>query len=75
MVASRVPLVYGFTRLRFLVDQVYLFTRLLSLQLCAKGARTRYNDWGDGARGVEVAGEWVKMRAAVRGRAGDELCH
>ena len=36
-------------------------------QLCAKGARTRYNDWGDGAQGVEVAGEWVKMRAAVRG--------
>ena len=35
-------------------------------QLCAKGARTRYNDWEDGARGVEVAGEWVKMRAAVR---------
>lgn len=44
-------------------------------QLCAKGARTRYNGWEDGAQGVEVAGEWVKMRAAVRGRAGDELGH
>lgn len=36
-------------------------------QLCAKGARTRYNDWEDGAQGVEVAGEWAKMRVAVRG--------
>lgn len=59
---------------------VYPFTSLVDKskrcvsQLCAKGARTRYNDWGDGARGVEVAGEWVKMRAAVRGRADDELC-
>ena len=35
-------------------------------QLCAKGARTRYNGREDGAQGVEVAGEWVKMRAAVR---------
>ena len=41
-------------------------------QLCAKGARTRYNDWEDGARGVEVAGEWANARAAVRGRADDE---
>ena len=36
-------------------------------QLCAKGARTRYNDWGDGEQGVEVAGEWANARAAVRG--------
>ena len=35
-------------------------------QLCAKGTRTRYNGWEDGAQRVEVAGEWVKMRAAVR---------
>ena len=41
-------------------------------QLCAKGARTRYNGWEDGAQGVEVAGEWVSARAAVRGRADDE---
>ena len=34
-------------------------------QLCAKGARTRYNDWEDGEQGVEVAGEWVKMRASL----------
>ena len=44
-------------------------------QLCAKGARTRYNGWEDGARGVEIAGEWANARVAVRGRAGDELCH
>lgn len=58
------------TRLRFLVDQVYLFTRLLSLQLCAKGARTRYYDWEEGARGVEVVGEGAR---GSEGRAGDEL--
>ena len=36
-------------------------------QLCAKGARTRYNGWEDGAQGVEVAGEWANACAAVRG--------
>lgn len=44
-------------------------------QLCAKGARTRYNGWEDGARGVGAAGEWANAHAAVRGRAGDELNH
>ena len=44
-------------------------------QLCAKGARARYNGWEDGAREVEVAGEWANAHAAVRGRAGDELGH
>ena len=33
-------------------------------QLCAKGARTRYNGWEDGAQGVEVVG--ANARAAVR---------
>ena len=36
-------------------------------QLCAKGARTRYNGWEDGAQGVEVAGEWANAHVAVRG--------
>ena len=75
MVASRASLVHGFTRLRFLVDQVYLFTRLLSLQLCAKGARTRYNGWEDGAQGVEVAGRVGEDARGREGRADDELCH
>ena len=44
-------------------------------QLCAKGARARYNGWEDGAQGVGAAGEWANACAAVRGRAGDELSH
>ena len=64
MVASRASLVYGFTCL-----PVYFPCRRVNCvpQLCAKGARTRYNGWEDGAQGVEVAGEWGKARAAVRG--------
>lgn len=47
----------------FLVDK----SKRCVPQLCAKGARTRYNGWEDGAQGVEVAGEWVNARVAVRG--------
>ena len=32
-----------------------------------KRSKTRYNGWEDGAQGVEVAGEWVNARVAVRG--------
>lgn len=35
-------------------------------QLCAKGARARYNGWEDGVQGVEVAGKWANAHAAVR---------
>ena len=47
----------------FLVDK----SKRCVPQLCAKGARTRYNGWEDGAQGVEVAGEWANARATVRG--------
>ena len=59
--------------MRWLLRVLLSFTSLVDKskccvpQLCAKGARTRYNGWEDGAQGVEVAGEWGKARAAVRG--------
>ena len=76
MVASRTSLVYGFTRLpvcpfTFLVDK----SKRCVPQLCAKGARTRYNGWEDGAQGVEVAGRVGEDARGREGRADDELCH
>lgn len=72
MVASRASLVYGFTRL-----PVYFHCRRVNCvpQLCAKGARTRYNGWEDGAQGVEVAGASGECARGREGCADDELCH